>query len=107
MKKNLKGAIIFITILIAISSCKEPADYGRIDKSESACQNCAVLHNTSTSEKITFVIEESCVYKGEPHAYKFEKTIGPQEEQFIGKYVDGVGTKWDYKIISAYVIKTQ
>ncbi|WP_179413730.1 hypothetical protein HDF19_13245 [Mucilaginibacter sp. E4BP6] len=105
MNLNSSTAIIFGAVTMIISSCHGLAGYGTIDYHQD--QDNVVLFNTSTDKKITFVIEENCERTPGPdsagmHTFKEETTVSPQEQQVLGPIVDGVGTKWQYKIIAAY-----
>jgi len=105
MKLNSSTVIVYGAITLLISSCRGLAGFGTIDYHQD--QDNVVLTNTSTDKKITFVIEENCERvpgsdSAGMHTFKEETTVGPQEQQVLGPIVDGVGTKWQYKIIAAY-----
>ncbi len=78
---------LIIILVIFLSSCG-PASYGVINKND---KGCSVLTNTSSSDKIVFVMKFDTI------DYKWEETVGPQEDRVIE--CEGAGVS----IISAYI----
>lgn len=66
--------LLFVLVAIASTSCTA-ASNGEIYQGE---RGCTYLKNKSSSQKITFVLQYGTV------DYKYEKTVGPQEEEILG-----------------------
>ncbi|WP_426581252.1 hypothetical protein [Mucilaginibacter sp. R-33] len=85
----MKKLILLIPFSVILYSCT-PASKGDISQDE---KGCTILKNTSTSEKITFVLQYGSV------DYKFETRVGPQEESVLGCSEDSK----TLHIVGAYV----
>jgi len=109
-----KYNLTLIPLLLLMCSCG-PASSGTIYyEARSNCTSYAVLQNRSSTEKITFEIEEHVLLNDTPKVYQSEETLEPQEIKDLGCTDDNVFqennwhfTKIEYTIVGAHVVTTQ
>jgi hypothetical protein len=70
----MKKSLLLVMLSLLFYSCTT-ASNGSLTQDE---KGCTILKNNSTSQKITFVLQYGTI------DYKFESTVGPQEEEVLG-----------------------
>ena len=85
-----KFNLTLIPLLLLMCSCG-PASSGTIYyEARPNCTNYAVLQNRSSTEKITFEIEQHLLLNDTPKVYQSEETLEPQEIKDLGCTDDNV-----------------
>ena len=102
----IKKFLLPLSFIFSLYSCS-PSSKGTIQwRDKPPCHSCAYLLNSSSNQKITFVVKS--IYTkadGTESENTYEQPVGPQEEAVLGcdrDYPDTT-TKINFQIVSAYI----